>query len=257
MELTMNRSLAIALFGLAASPAFAVGRLADVSIVDRDTGKTLTAHLYRGEYWVAGRPGARYAVNVRSQHHGRVLAVTSVDGINVITGGNAAFNQTGYIYDPWQGYDIAGWRKSSQEIAAFTFTSIPRSYAARTGRPQNVGIIGVALFRERPEPMVAQPMYEQSAVADAGASAPSASENRSARSKSTEGLGTGHGRREFSEVRHVDFEREQSQPNEIIRIRYDSYDNLVALGVIRRTPTPRYAPQPFPEEPGLGYVPDP
>jgi hypothetical protein len=254
----MNRRLAIALFGLVASPAFAVGRLADVSIVDRDTGKTLKAHPYRGEYWVAGRPGAHYAINIRSQHPGRVLAVTSVDGINVISGDNAAFNQTGYIYDPWQGYDIAGWRKSSQEIAAFTFTSIPRSYAAKTGRPQNVGVIGVALFREKPEPVGPVPMYEQSAAADASAApAPAATEGRSARSKSAERLGTGHGRREHSEVRHVDFEREQAGPNEIIRIRYDSYDNLVAMGVIRRSPPPRYVPQAFPEEPTLGYVPDP
>ena len=53
-----------ALLGLAHLPAQAIGRLADVTIVDRDTGATLPVHYARGEYWVAGRPGARYAITV-------------------------------------------------------------------------------------------------------------------------------------------------------------------------------------------------
>ncbi len=55
---------------------------------------------------------------------------------------NRRGDQTGYVFYARQAYDIAGWRKSDSEIAAFTFTSIPKSYAARTGRPQNVGVIG-------------------------------------------------------------------------------------------------------------------
>ena len=39
------------------------------------------------------------------------------------------------------------------EIAAFYFTSLGDSYANRTGRPDNVGVIGVALYqRKRVEP---------------------------------------------------------------------------------------------------------
>ena len=49
----------------------------------------------------------------------------------------------------------------------------------------------------------------------------------------------------------------QTQPNEVIRIRYDSLDNLFAMGVIKR---PRPAPptaNPFPASPDQQYVPDP
>ena len=53
--------------------AQAIGRLADVTIVDRDTGATLPVHYARGEYWVAGRPGARYAITVRNRLGERVL----------------------------------------------------------------------------------------------------------------------------------------------------------------------------------------
>jgi hypothetical protein len=69
-------------------------------------------------------------------------------------------------------------------------------------------------------------------------------------------LGTGHGAREASYVQDTDFERLSSTPNEVIRIRYDSYENLVAMGVV---PAPRWrtAPNPFPDSPLPGYVPDP
>jgi hypothetical protein len=67
-------------------------------------------------------------------------------------------------------------------------------------------------------------------------------------------LGTGHGRREESHSRQVAFERATAKPVEVIRIRYDSRENLVAMGVIH-TPRPR-VPDPFPDS-RMGYVPDP
>jgi hypothetical protein len=70
-------------------------------------------------------------------------------------------------------------------------------------------------------------------------------------------LGTGHGRREASWVTQVAFERERDRPDEVVRIRYDSRENLVAMGVIReRAPRQRQL-DPFPNSPRLGYVPDP
>ena len=143
--------------GLAVScDALAVGGLATVSVIDRDSGTQLSTYYFKGEYWVAGRPGARYAIEIRNCAAGRLLAVTSVDGINVISGATAGWGQTGYVFDPGSDYQIAGWRKSDTEVADFTFTASPNSYAARTGRPANVGVIGVALFRERPPLRITQ-----------------------------------------------------------------------------------------------------
>lgn len=68
-------------------------------------------------------------------------------------------------------------------------------------------------------------------------------------------LGTGHGQREDSVVSHTSFERLQTQPNEIITIRYDSRENLVAAGIIyERSNRPH---NPFPNSDRLSYVPDP
>ncbi len=96
-------------------------------------------------------PGHEYAVRIRNCTGGRVLVVTSVDGVNVISGDTASPGQSGYVLDPWASVEIAGWRKSMERTAAFYFTDLGDSYAARTGRPQNVGVIGVAVFQERPK----------------------------------------------------------------------------------------------------------
>ena len=103
--------------------AQSLGKLAEVALIDRDTGVSLSIHSYRGEYWVAGRPGARYAIEIRNNLGERVLAVTSVDGINVLSGSDAAWDQAGYVFGGGESYQISGWRKSSAEIAAFTFTA--------------------------------------------------------------------------------------------------------------------------------------
>jgi hypothetical protein len=279
--------------------ALAVGGIAQVTIIDRRSGVELTPHLYNGEYWVAGTPGATYAINIRNRIGERILAVTSVDGVNVISGATAGWNQTGYVFDPGAGYQITGWRKSDAEVAAFTFTASPDSYAERTGRPANIGIIGVAIFRERqPQPVYAPPMsapppdspdaapvprrqpmqpHQPMEKAPATASAPieGISESKSTpRSDSSAAqaltpplhvppvaetapkLGTGHGDREASYVSHTDFSRMQPQPNEVIRIRYDSFENLVAMGIIER-PHPTLPTNPFPASAEEQYVPDP
>jgi hypothetical protein len=277
-----------------ALPAHAVGRLADVTVTDRDSGATLALHYHRGDYWVAGRPGARYAIAVRNRLGERILAVPAVDGVNVLSGETAAWDQTGYVLSPWQPYQITGWRKSSSEIAAFEFSSAADAYAGRTGRPEHVGVIGVALFREKPQTIslapvpstketrreespslqrgaplppapaspAAGPQEGSSAEAPASAQrAPSASADNVAKAAPLPAprLGTGHGQRESSVVSHTRFERLQASPNEIIRIRYDSRENLVAAGVIREPVVhPRLpVPNPFPQSGNASYVPDP
>ncbi|MBT9443477.1 MAG: hypothetical protein IV087_16510 [Acidovorax sp.] len=277
-----------ALLGLAHLPAQAIGRLADVTIVDRDTGATLPVHYARGEYWVAGRPGARYAITVRNRLGERVLAVPSVDGVNVLSGETAAWDQRGYVFSPYERYQITGWRKSDSQVAAFEFSHIANSYAARTGRPAHVGVIGVALFREQPPvpqpaPAITPEPYSQrrdnghglgrlreepTSPAAAAPAAPDPSAESSARSQSADRvakaapmpsakLGTAHGQRETSVVTHTSFTRLQEQPNEIISIRYDSRENLVASGIIRERPARMPVPRAFPQSDNLSYVPDP
>ncbi len=238
----------------------AAGGGMDVEIRERDSGRILPVIWHDGERYVAGEPGREYEIRLRNHDGGRVLAVTSVDGVNVITGKTASPAQSGYVVDPWGSVEIDGWRKSLDEVAAFYFTALPDSYAARTGRPDDVGVIGVAFFRERAPQRLRR---EDRAWPDSPASAPAAEASRdSAKSAGSaqraapeeERLGTGHGRRLDSGAVYTSFERASETPDEVIRIYYDSRRNLVAQGIL---PSPwRFAqrsPDPFPS----AFVPDP
>jgi hypothetical protein len=264
---------AAALSGCAAGPVqAAAGQLVDVQIVDRARHAVLAEYRHRGSTYVAGRPGERYAVRLSNRSGARVLVVLSVDGVNAISGDTATTAQTGYVLGPWQSADITGWRKSDAEAAAFYFTALPDSYAARTGRPHNVGVIGAAVFRERVPPPRPQPfepvpyssgrdegaaqkggrLADGNSVGETAAASPPAAaarERDAAPAQHSDKLGTGHGEREHSPVSRTAFERATAQPAEIVQVRYDSHANLVASGVIAPR---RWAPDPFP-----GYVNDP
>ncbi|MFZ5557598.1 MAG: hypothetical protein ACOZDY_12910 [Pseudomonadota bacterium] len=233
------------------------GAAVQVTIYDRTQGRELPVYHHRGRQYVAGTPGHEYEVRLRNRSGARVLTVISVDGVNAITGETAAASQSGYVLDPGRRAAISGWRKSLENVAAFYFTALPDSYAARTDRPDNVGVIGVAVFREKeraPEPWVGR---DEAARQPGRAEAPAPSAKAQAESATGEAarekrLGTGHGREHPAPTRYVAFERESDRPARTIALYYDSHANLVAAGVI---PSPRPLPQPRPFP--AGFVPDP
>jgi hypothetical protein len=250
-------ALVAALLATASLSAQAVGRLADLAIHDRSTGRELPVHWHEGRPYVVGKPGNEYQVVVRNRRGEDLLAVVSVDGVNVLSGQTASPGQGGYVVGPRDRLDINGWRKSLGEVASFYFTSQGDSYAGRTGRPGNVGVIGVALYRRaarpdpRPEPFDRLGPRSESGESRERADSAGALAKRAAPSASAP-LGTGHGRREESHARYTEFERATREPEETIAIYYDSYRNLVARGVLRTYAGPR-DPQPFPS----GFVQDP
>ena len=273
----VSAAVAVAL-AVAAMPAAAVGHLAGVDIVSRRDAAALAVHPGGGRYWVVGAPGAEYSVRVCNATDARMLAVMSVDGVNVITGDTAGTGQSGYVLGARECADISGWRKSMSRTAAFYFTELPDAYAARTGRPENVGVIGVALFPEKPQPVaIAIPSPLGKLQAESRADAPStrqeaASGSGAARSAAAADaaerdsaapmapaplpkLGTGHGRSEHSPTQRVAFERASATPSETIAIHYDRRENLVAMGVLP-PPTLARLPNPFPASP-LHFVPNP
>jgi hypothetical protein len=225
---------------LAAGEACAHVNLADLTVYDRSEGRWLPVYRHEGRAYVVGKPGHEYQIRVRNRLGEDLLAVVSVDGVNVITGESANPSQSGYVVAPRGSVEMNGWRKSLSQTAAFYFTALPDSYAARTGRPDDVGVIGVALFRRKP---VAQPIAPADARLRREAPAAAAAER----------LGTGHGRQETSHATYVTFERATRAPAEVLTLYYDSHANLLARGIIREpaqvAPT---TPRPFP-----GFVPDP
>jgi len=268
--------LAIAL-GLGAVPACVAGQLGSVDLVSRPDGRALSIYPKDGRRWVVGTPGQEYGIRVCNTTGERVLAVMSVDGVNVVSGETASPAQSGYVLSAYECADINGWRKNNASTAAFYFTELPDAYAARTGRPENVGVVGVAFFRERqqrvtwkdtPARVAASPAAESAARQDA-AGVSAAAEGRAEKSAAASNemaaaaptpapmakLGTGHGRREWSPVETTRFERASATPNETVAINYDRRENLVAMGIL---PPPSIArsPNPFPNWTPR-FVPDP
>ena len=247
------------------------GTQMDVSVTDCNTGEKLEVHRHQGRLYVAGKPGNRYAVNLRNKSGGRLLTVISVDGINVLNGETAAASQSGYVISPWESAEIAGWRKSMNDVAAFYFTSVADSYAGRTDRPQNIGVIGVAVYREA-EPPPPQPAVSARERNDLGgvesasgklsdsmpASAPASPAHARSEtlSKRASRLGTGHGERISAPTQYTEFRRASERPSEVVTIYYNSRANLLAQGIIPRPPSyGAWNPvsNPFPG----GFVPDP
>jgi hypothetical protein len=261
------RYAALAAWMLASGAAHAVGGLADLEVYDRTDRRVLPVYWHAGKAWVEGVPGHEFRIRLRNATGDDVLAVVSVDGVNVVSGETADPGQTGYVLDAGASTDIQGWRKSLTRTAAFYFTDVPDAYATRTGRPDNLGVIGVAVFRRKAEPPPAPVAREEpwhgapwngarsaDAAAPATAQAPSAEAGAPAarmRAEAKSSLGTGHGRSETSRVRYVDFERASPYPDEIVRLYYDRREQLISKGVI---PAPRERdPEPFP----AGFAADP
>jgi len=286
-----------------AGAAHAYADPVDLQVVDRQTGRPLQVWRHDGRLFVAGQPGSRYSLRVTNHTDGRVLVVMSVDGLNVLTGETAGYDQRGYIFAAHQSYDILGWRKSLTEVAAFTFAPLPQSYAARTGRPADVGVIGIAAFKERvieAQPVAAAPQLRDDVArtpfvaniarvaprppmvppADIMPPAPVAMPPPAAppppppppalaarsvqetvvvpAERRAEKLGTAHGALEQSVTTMVPFDRATAYPQFLSRIEYDTYENLVAAGVIACCRPPDHRPRPFPANPGAnGFVPDP
>jgi len=113
-----------------------------------------------GESYVMGRVGERYVIRVSNHTGRRIEAVVTVDGRDVVDGKAGDFrNKRGYLVPAWGSVDIDGWRLTQSQAAAFRFSSVADSYAARMGNAREVGVIGVAVFPERVYRPLPPPVY--------------------------------------------------------------------------------------------------
>lgn len=247
----MTRPLLLALALLAGTACLPLPArdLVRLDVVDRDAATVLPQYAHRGDAWIAGIPGHRYAVRLANTTGERVLVVLSVDGVNAVTGETAAPGQAGYVLGPWETAEIAGWRKSLDDVAEFLFTDVPDSYAARTGRPADVGVIGIAVFREAPP---APPIVLQG---EARAQAPAARAEAATADATAapQQLGTGHGQRAWSPVGRTHFVRASRSPAQLRQLRYDDAESLAARGILPRAWIAERRPTAFPG----GFVADP
>lgn len=154
MALGAAGTVLIAADSEARPPHYVDSSLFSVTLETPD-GSPLRVYWQRGERFVLGDPGDRYNIRVTNASSERVEAVLSVDGRDAVSGGPGNYaRQRGYLVPAHGSVLIDGFRQSMEQVAAFRFTDPSDSYAARMGSPENVGVVGVAIFTERPRPIV-------------------------------------------------------------------------------------------------------
>jgi hypothetical protein len=236
-----------ALLALSSSSAQAIGRLAQVTIVNADTGAKLPVYHAKGQYWVAGRPGARYAITLHNRSSDKVHAVLMVDGADVLTGQTDEFavqndggRRSGYALSPYARARIDGWYQPSDKLPPFEFANIANAHADLTARSFRVGLIQIALFRQQ----ILAP------VAPVRPEPPGKRRNQ--------------GSNENRPSEEAPSKQHQAPSvwyfpllEDVISIRYDSRKNLIAKGVIPKQRVHPLVPQDSAQQDHLSYVPDP
>jgi hypothetical protein len=211
-----------------------------------------------GRYYVEARRGGRYSVALANRTGERVGVVLAVDGLNAISGARDAGRGRMYVLDPWQSTTVQGWRTSLQEVRRFTFVDEQASYAARSEKAnEKMGWIEIATYRERrafvrtfprrerpasPAPLGSEGDSSGRSTAPSSEAARDSAETAAPKLRSDAQAraypGTGWGDRTHDPVVLVSFDPE-SEPSELVTLRYEYRPALVALGVLPPRVPPR------------------
>jgi hypothetical protein len=229
--------------------------------------------IYRvdGRDYLLGRHGDRYQIWLANRTDRRIEAVVSVDGRDVVSGREADYlEDRGYIIAPGEELRIEGFRKSLSGVAAFEFSDVSESYAARMGDASNVGIIGVAVFDEEehaepPAPIAGgddRDREERRAPGGGGGGPYPAAQKSAGAPIETEdadepGLGTRYGDEIGSAAEIVPFRRrDPERPLEMLGLYYEDRRGLERRGVVFEDSAGTIdpdGPNPFPGSPRDGH----
>lgn len=205
-----------------------------------------------GQRYVEGRLGERYAIRLHNHAWRRVEVVVAVDGRDAIDGGPAHAGKRGYVIRPHSTVEIDGFRLSLNDVAAFRFTTVPDSYAARMGSPWSAGHVSASFFPERVERF----RYPLPMAGRAPAATAPRDSDRSAGERRSQNLGTEFGERRYSPVNETSFVRENpSWPTARVAIHYDDRRGLCRRGLDMFCDSPPDRRWDRPEEPRFSAPP--
>lgn len=113
-------------------------------------GRACKEYTHKGMSFIEARSGTNYTVKIKNDNPYRVMAVLSVDGLDVVTGKPAEETNTGYIVDAYSSLDVKGYRISDDNSASFIFTSKGKSYVQQAkSNATNAGVIGLRTYKEK------------------------------------------------------------------------------------------------------------
>lgn len=246
-------------------------------IVD-ENGTRLPGIYHEGKVYVAGQHGERYQVRLTNTSSSRVEVVLTVDGRDVIKGEPGSVETRGYILGPHEDTTIEGWRTSDDTVAAFRFgADKSKAYSAQLGTGAHLGVIGVAVFKEKKRRRSLDGMHVLRSTRSSGvergggtfgstfgssgaddfsltvdyssAGAPRSRRVTKSKVQTREEvkLGTKFGEELQSKVSHTTFTRATKDPSQVLTVEYDSWNNLERRGIpIARSK--EETPSPFPAD---------
>ena len=210
---------------------------------------------HRGETWIEGRYNSWYQIELANHTNCRVLAVLSVDGLSVMDGESASYDSPGFVLDPWGKTQVPGWLMNSDQAAQFVFSSVGKSYAHNMNKGGNPGVIGVAWFPERvnitKSAFVAQSAHLLNTTGNNPWDNLPRSISHVANSITTacaqgSNMGTAWGDSVQFATHNTQFVRASNTPAAVLVLRYDSADNLQAMGIRLRERASASSSQAFP-----------
>ncbi len=117
-------------------------------------GNRCRQYPHNGKLFVEAKQGSEYSIEIKNNTWQRILAVSSVDGLDVLSGKSATEDGNGYVINGYSSLKIDGFRVSNEKVARFLFDYKGGSYAAskEDGSERNVGVVGVRIFTEKVKP---------------------------------------------------------------------------------------------------------
>jgi len=112
-------------------------------------GHPTKEYYHEGSYYIEGKEDSRFSLRMRNNTNNKVLFVPTVDGLSIMNGKEASFKSRGYVVNAYDSMTIDGWRTSDDKVAEFFFSSPKESYAGKTQKGNNLGVIGCAVFKEK------------------------------------------------------------------------------------------------------------
>ncbi len=120
-------------------------------------GKPIKQHWHNSQWWTEARRGVNYEIKLKNNTFKRLLAIVSVDGIDVLSGKPADKDSGGYLIPAYGSYSVKGFRTSNEEVNLFEFSDKEQSYAVEspTGEQSsaNCGVIAVRFIEEKQKPI--------------------------------------------------------------------------------------------------------
>lgn len=218
-----------------------------------------------GTPFVEGIPGKSYEIHTENLTSGRIEILASVDGRNTLKQEEADWhNSTGMIVNGYQTWKNKGWRLDDEHVAEFTFSDPEGAVASKAGAPQNIGVIGFAIFKEKrtyrstndsmmkstrsrgiggsgllgggPSP-IGEISFNSGPTMSSGGGATMdwmdmERERSIEASPARADIGTGAGDTKFDKVGRTEWTRDSLNPIEVIEVQYRTRSTLEKMGLL-------------------------